>query len=630
MITTVHIAPGVYVRVVPLSDETPQNLRPNLYALFLFTSEKGPSNEVVFVPNRDTALRLFGNPDPRRDRGLLYLLNYVDTVPAYAVRLAPNDATIANAAIALVPVIDPNTGQPAQDADGKYVFTFKFVYGNLTQDIKYSGNVVRWKPDDPSTELSVVTDIVPGDITDASVAYILGIFAGKGVGEYYNNYAFTFALSQTNPNIVHMEQVENIQTNPEIINVFESVSILNYVDDIGYQRRIDYIINDDNTSPVQYLPNDVVEEWLKGNVIGPTNIVVQYMDSSDNFNWTTKAITDIANINTADILVTALNNYAADMGLAPGTVYIQLRNGSEGSLWQDGRFSWQVFNQMVVDALRGTTNVLPDIITELVVEDSIRIKYVFDPTDERTRQIDPDGYNAVKVALRDFVRMKWEANAGAIAILDEGPINNVGSAEHVVQDFLCTSYISYSNTAIPEFNSISRISHLYHVAKDLPRARVQQGYYIPFAGIDAALHSGIKNLVKEYTIDERDVLTEKGFNYIIRDEYGYYTDLDRTTNPVKNPLTWLYIVEMLVDIKWEVAHLCKPWKHRLETAQWDRLKQIITEYVLKPRIDAGYITEFDVKLILDKKYIDQNLVPIEIAIRPAREIERIVITIYVR
>lgn len=633
MITTVHIAPGVYIRVVPIEDNTPANVRPNLYALIFLTAEKGPANEVVFVPNRDIALRLFGNPDPKRDRGLLYLLNYVDTVPAYAVRLVPKSARLANVGLALVPVIDPDTGQVAQDQDGRFIFTFKFVYGDLSLGYRYVNNQVYTA--DPNNTIPVsyeppVTDFA--DSTAANTAILLGIFAGRGPGAYYNKIGLNIAPYFTDYSLVNIEFIEQGLTDVQVLSVVERASVLSSVDEFGYQRRIDYLINDTTTIPVQYIVSEQTVAWLQGEIPGPTNIAIQYLDSTNNFQLITKPVSDIiGSINASDILVTAITNYAADYNLPSGTVNVFLRGGSEGELWNGNIFNWSVFTQMVVDAVKGTTDQLPESIHELIVEDAIRIKYIIDPTDERTKQADPDGYQAVKIALNDYAHTKWNTNTGAIVLADEGPIaGDVMQAKHIVTDFLYASYVSYSETAIPEYNAVVRVPHLYHVTKDLPRARVEVGMYMPFAGIDTATHTGIKRLVREFTIDERDILTEEGFNYIIRDEYGYYTDLDRTTLNRRNPFRWLYIVEMLVDIKWEVAHLCKPWKHRLETAQWDRLKQIISEYVLKPRVDAGYITDYNVRLIMDRKYIDQNMIPIEIEIRPAREIERIVVTIYVR
>jgi len=629
MITTVHIAPGVYIRVVPISDTTPANLRPNLHALFLFTSEKGPANEVVYVPNREVAARLFGNPEEKRDRGLLYLLQYVDTHPAFAVRLVPADATIANFGIALVPVYQ--NGAPAQDANGNYIFTFKFVFGELTQSEQYNRDVVRWIANDQNTELAVATQVTPNDITNPNVAYLLGVLSGDGPGAYYNAFKVTFATSTTDSNLVHLEITRETENETNVVTTIENASLIDYVDTYGYQRRLDYLINDDDLVPVKYHVSEYIQAWLRGDIPGPNNIVVRFMDPTNNFNWVDKPISEVAgNIGTGAIILTALTNYATDHNLA-GTPEIPLLNGSEGSLFNtDGTFRWDTFCNMVTDALLGTTNVLPDIIGEFLVEDSLFIKYIFDPTDERAKIADPNGYLAVKTALRDFALRKWNTNTGCLVIGDEGPVMDVLNTEPSVRDFLYVAYVSYSETAVPEYNRVSRIPHVYHVAKDLPKCRVNIGYYVPFAGIDAALHSGIQKLVKEYTLGERDILTEKSLCYIIRDEYGYYTDLDRTTNPQKNPLSWMYVVEMLIDIKYEVAHLCKPWKHKLETAQWDRLKQIISDYVLKPRQDAGYITDYNVKLVVDRKYIDQNLIPIEIELRPAREIERIVVTIYVR
>jgi len=632
MLANIHVAPGVYVRVVQLTDETEvRGFKPNLAALFLFTADQGPSNQIVYIPNKQVALRLFGIPSGRRDRGLLYLLNYVETLPAFGIRLAPKDSTYSNVGIALVPIIDPDTKQPVQTDTGEYIFTFKFVFGTLSADLKFTNNKVWTNPANPDTELYVGT-IVPGTITNPRVAYLLGVFAGKGVGAYYDRFGFAFGISKQSSDTVHLEILERDELRgvTRVYATYEDVSLYLHTDMFGYQRRLDYILNTDNTIPVQYLADEVTEAWLiRKEALGPTNIVVRYLDIKiDPLQWREERIENL-NIQTDDIIVTAIQNYAEEYNIPPGAVQIFMQGGSEGQLFVNGTFNWRVFTQMVIDALKGSTEQLPKPIDELLVEDRIFVKYIFDPVDERARQADPNGYEAAKIALRDFAAMKWNTNTGAIVLMDEGPIYDTYAAQHVVNDFLCASYVSYSETVVPEYNAIVRVPHLYHVARDLPRVRIEQGPYIPFAGIWTA-HRGIKRLVKEYTLPERDDLTIKGFNYIIRDEYGYYTDLDRTTQQESGPLKWLYIVEMLVDIKWEVTTLCKPWKHRLETEQWDRLKQIIEEYVLRPRAEAGYITDYDVKINIDRKYINQNMIPIEITIRPAREIERIVVTIYVR
>lgn len=632
MLANIHIAPGVYVRVVQLTDETEiRGFRTNLAALFLFTAEQGPSNQIVYIPNKQMALRLFGTPSSRRDRGLLYLLNYVETLPAFGIRLAPKNSTYSNVGIALVPVIDPDTGDVVQTDTGEYVFTFKFVFGDLSSDLKFTDNKVRTNYANPDTEL-YISSVTPNNITNPRVAFLLGVFAGKGVGSYYDRFGLSFGITKQSSDTVNLEILERDTTRgvTRVYSVYENVSLYLHTDMFGYQKRLDYVLNSDVMIPIQYLADELTEAWLiRKEALGPTNIVVRYLDIKlDPLNWRNERITDLE-VQTDDIIITAIQNYAEDFNIPPGAVQIFLDGGSEGSLFTNGVFNWRAFTQMIIDALKGSTEELPKPIDELLVEDSLFIKYIFDPADERAKQTVPDSYEAVKIALRDYAAMKWNTNTGAIVLIDEGPIYDTFDAEHVVNDFICASYVSYSETIVPEYNALARVPHLYHVSRDLPRVRIQEGPYMPFAGVWTA-HRGIRKLVKEYSLPERDDLTLKGFNYIIRDEYGYYTDLDRTTTKENGPMKWLYVVEMLVDIKYEVTTLCKPWKHRLETAQWDRLKQIIEEYVLKPRAEAGYITDYDVKIDTDKKYINQNMIPIEITIRPAREIERIVVTIYVR
>jgi hypothetical protein len=76
--------------------------------------------------------------------------------------------------------------------------------------------------------------------------------------------------------------------------------------------------------------------------------------------------------------------------------------------------------------------------------------------------------------------------------------------------------------------------------------------------------------------------------------------------------------------------LLRPFVHKLETYDWESVKRLIIDFILKPRVASGLLKDYEVNLRLSEELTRQNVLGIDMNLQYAREIERIAVTIYVR
>ena len=573
-----QLAPGVYINVI-FAPEPLIGLPEKYNALFFIIADKGPANTPVYITSATQFLNTFGQIKRQYPLSALYAYEYVrNGGPAYVIRLLPKTATKANATLALVP--DPN------DQD-----TYVFAYGY----VNYTTNTFIGRDEINDVNVSMpITTVLPPEPNKAIVIAQFG-----EVGSYYNNFRISFMLplSRTN-NRFHMV-IEKIgdPSSPDTVP-FNNVTFEPNIDEAGYPTQIQHRM---------YYFNELAYEYIKG------NYTIKYRSYELN------AVTNhrVTPIKSVDIVYSTSTTW-------------NLNGGSDGGLIDTatGIPNYTLFADLIIEAVYGYTTLLPNRIPGLIDDDAMFIKYVFDPTDERfglTKR------RQVWLALYDLVYSKYILNSGGILLsnisdlFDWSDITNLTPINPPIpRHFLHATYY----TKIVDLDG-SEYPHLRYVAKNAARLRAQQQSIEPLAGVLNATIPEAVDIKPYLTVSNRSRLVELGINFAHKDPfYGVFTDLDRTTSLSVGK--FLYVVEDVVDLKRELVKLLRPFVHKLETYDWNYIKSLIVDFIIKPRVANGLIKDYKVDLVMDETLIRQNVIGINIDLQYAREIERIAVTIYVR
>jgi len=610
-----HIAPGVYIRVI--AEPLPNVSHPNKYnALFFIAADKGPANELVFITNQQQFIDTFGAPKLEYPWSSIYAYYWSQYANAICVRLLPYDATESNIALAFITKSDTNNNL-ISDTNGRYIFTIAAGYlSDSTFTVQYCAD---------SSQIGKVLPI--GDILSTTLTQPVAFDFAKlsGNGPYYNNinYYFTPATQFGNLNMY-------IRYNDSTIFSLNNISFEPNTDMVGVSTQlttnklngtVNYTFNELNYSAV-----------IQGKLgIGNTSYVIEYYKRQDATSTATKTIaepSDTLTISSLEVLYT-LNTSSLNMS-----------GGSNGSLISiNGRFNYRVFAQLVKEAVYGISRMtgnnnayLKEPIYSLLDDTYPFIKYVFDPTDYG--RFVPNDIQSVQSALHDYVLNKWFVNQGALLIANVAPIYNPFNLAEIAEkqffnSYLVSAYCSEIDGVLYGYRQ--KWPQIAFVARDLVKLRAGNYSVLPFAGPMNAPHSGAINLPRKYTLSEKDQLVLYGINFATKDiDYGIYTDLDRTTTATATMLRWMYVVEDLIDLKYETQKLLKQYLHQLETFDWDSVANQIKQVILKPRKQQGLVTDYDVVIVKDPEYLNQNVLPVIIRVKYAREIERISVTIYVQ
>ncbi len=610
-----HVAPGVYIRVV--AEPLPNVAHPNKYnALFFIAADKGPANEIVFITNPQQFIDTFGAPKLEYPWSAIYAYYWSHYANALCIRLLPYDAKESNLAIAFIVKSDA-TNTPITDANGRYIFTLAAGY------LSASSFIVQYCYD--STQIG--KELPLGDIMATSLTgpVAFDIIKFSGDGPYYNNMSlhFTPASQFGNVNLY-------VRYNDSTIYTLTNVSFEPNYDMIGISTQLS---TERLSNILKYNFNELNYGAVLNGMLGisATSYVIEYMHRPDNLtptSLTTATPSNSLTLSSLDIIYTVNNSI------------LQLSGGTNGSLvTANGKFNYRVFAQLVKEAVYGISRLtgsssayLAEPIYALLDETYPFVKYVFDPTDYGRFAV--NDIQTVQSALHDYVLSKWFVNTGALLIANVAPIYNPFNRTEIASKQFFNSYLVVAYGSEIDgllYGYRQKWPQIAFVARDLVKLRAGNYSPLPFAGVLNATHSNAISLPRKYTIAERDQLVLYGINYAIHDaDYGIYTDLDRTTVATATMLRWMYVVEDLIDVKYEVQKLLKQYLHQLETFDWDSVANQIKQVILKPRQQQGLITEYDVVIVKDETYINQNVLPVIIRVKYAREIERIAVTIYVQ
>jgi len=607
-----HIAPGVYIQVVPKVYGRAEH--PHKYnALFFIAADKGPANQLVFITSQEQFVNTFGIPPVNYPLTGLYAYYWSRFANALCIRLLPKDATKGHIAFAFVP----------------YVLTIgSDTYNTYTIAAGYLN------PDETqfTVAASFISDLIGQtfDVGELTVTYNFGdlkcfpfaIF--YGYGEYYNS----LSLFMEPGGEMHLINLQIRQGNT-VLFAGQNVSFEPNTTSDGYRTELS---TQRLNNVVEYeFRNLVFETVIKGNlnIVGGYYLYFRRKPSlTDPVESQLITPNDDTVINSADIMYTVNDST------------IEFQGGSNGSLGSGRDFNHEKFYEMVRDAIYGRsvatgypTSLLAEPIYALLDETYPFVKYIFDPTDRRV-VADETAITSTQGALMDYALKKWFANQGAIVLANVYPIHNVFDVDEVYNKQFFNSHLVAAYVSLIKGNllhGVREYPQLAFVAKDLVELRAAKFSVQPFAGVINASHSGAIDVVRKFTLAERNQLVLNGINFAVRDiDYGVYTDLDRTTVRTGTMLRWLYVVEDLVDMKYEVQKLLKQYLHLLQTYDWDFVKRQIEELILQPRLEQGLITEYSVELVMDERYLNQNVLPVIISVKYAREIERIAVTIYVQ
>lgn len=636
----IHIAPGVYIRVI---DEIyPDVSHPDKYnALFFIASNYGPANQLVPITTEEQFLKTFGVAPINYPWSSLMAQNHAKYATAYCIRLLPYNATYANITAAITPLYildlrqnpnlisttnlnqdtidainDSNIDQYtiAKDTQNRDIFVIRLGYINSQNKFVYNINNVQ-----------VTANLINDFITlPQNTLYAIELFKFSGLGEFYNKMAVGFNTNVDNTfDLVIYTKIDD--TTYSTLGTFPNRAIFTQLDEYGTDIKLE---NNKSYAGLQYTLNEINLTNIKTTA---GNNRVLYVRRFRDLQYFVELINlkDIETVKGAEFVRSIIN--VTDKN--------NLQGGSDGSLKNpDGTFNYSVFASMVKDVLYGnsrltgsSTSYLAEPIYDLLDEE-LFIKYIYDPTDHRFSQTDR---NSVHVALYDFARNRYFSNAGAVVIANLAPINdpfdkNELDSKQIVRSELFTAYISTFDGVV---NGISydKWPHIQLIARDLIAYRAGKALDDSFAGAIAAQHAGIRKINRKYTLAERNILTLRGLNYLVKDQrYGTYTDLGRTTYPFNSALRWLYVIEDIIDIKYELKVALKPFLHKLETYDWSTLIRRIDNMIFKPRRSKGLLTEYNIQLVQDETYILQNILPIVVSLRYARSMERISVTLYVR
>ncbi|MEM4483541.1 MAG: hypothetical protein QXS19_06465 [Candidatus Methanomethylicia archaeon] len=647
-----HVAPGVYIRVI---DEIyPDVSHPEKYnALFFIASPYGPANKLVPITSEEQFLRTFGTAPMNYPWSSMMAQNHAKYATAYCIRLLPYDATEANLMFAITPLyvadliykpdLIPQNDLHADTIndidnynnnqntsvltnivklnDGSQVFVIR--YGNYNHSIER----FEFTIDNNIYSAVLINDLA--NIPQNSTIYAINIISFSELGSYYNK--MSIGLRATLNNTFDLIFYYNInQNNNVIIASLPNRSFFKQLDEYGtdvslennkYYAKLLYTSNDIAIQNIKIYNDNIQRKLLIYKLTAPNTYTRQFID-----------IKDIDTIKGGEFARSIF--YIQDR--------YQLKYGADGSLIQNTNngevFNYNVFASMVADALYGRSKAtgynnsyLAEPIYDLLDEE-LFIKYIYDPTDHR---FSLQKRNEVHIALYDFAKQRYFSNSGALVMANLSPIEdpfdkNELDNKLIVRSELFTVYVSQFEGI---YNGVSydKYPQLLLVARDLIQYRAGKGQYDSFAGPIVAQHAGIKKILRKYTLAERDILTLNGLNYLVSDlRYGKYTDLNRTTYPFNSALRWAYVVEDLIDIKYELKVALKPYLHKLETFDWRRLIRRIENLIFKPRANRGLLKEYKVDMVTDETYLLQNILPIIVTVKYARSMERISVTIYVK
>lgn len=647
-----HVAPGVYIRVI---DEIyPDISHPEKYnALFFIASPYGPANKLVPITSEEQFLRTFGISPMNYPWSSMMAQNHAKYATAYCIRLLPYDATESNIMFSLTPlyvadlIYRPNL-IPQNELHADTVADIDDYNNNqntsaLTKIVKLTDNsqvfVIRYGNYNHATERfeftidnSVYSAVLINDLANIpqnSTLYAINIISFSELGSYYNK--MSIGLRTTLSNTFDLIFYYNTdQNNHTIIASFPNRSFFYQLDEYGTDISLE---NNKSYAKLLYSKNDIAIQNIKiysDNI--QRKILVYKLTAPNTY---TRQFIDIKEVDTLK-----------GGEFSRSIFYVQdryaLKYGSEGSLVQHTNsgevFNYDMFASMVADALYGrsratgySNSYLAEPIYDLLDEE-LFLKYIYDPTDHR---FSLQKRNEVHIALYDFAKQRYFSNSGALVMANLAPINdpfdkNELDSKLIVRSELFTTYVSQFDGV---YNGVAydKYPQLLLIARDLIQYRVGKALSDSFAGPIAAQHAGIKKILRKYTLAERDVLTLNGLNYLISDlRYGKYTDLNRTTYPFNSALRWAYVVEDLIDIKYELKTALKPYLHKLETADWRSIVRRIENLIFKPRASKGLLKEYKVDIVTDETYLLQNVLPIIISVKYARSMERISVTIYVR
>lgn len=633
----IHIAPGIYIRVI---DEIyPDVSHPEKFnALFFIASDYGPANQLVPITSEEQYIRTFGSSNIKYPWSSIMAQNHAKYATAYCIRLLPYDATYGNIVIGLTPLfvgdivrnpnIIPNNllndetknkiqnpnqnniSDIAKNINNKEIYVFRIGHIKPNNKVDY---LMSFTLNNQSVEI---------DCVQCGLGSIIAQFSG--LGEFYNSMAIGFSTNVNNTfDLTIYKQID--VNNYSVILTVPGRSIFNQYDDYGTNIKLEsgkryggllYELNEININNIKQTTNE--------------NVVI-YVKQYNGFTYVNRFIApnEIDTVKGAELIKSIINLQDKN----------HLRYGSDGSLKDNnGNFNYSVFASMIADTLYGRSRItgsnnsyMAEPIYDLLDEE-LFIKYIYDPTDHR---FEIEDRNIVHIALHDFARNRYFTNSGAIVLANLAPINDpFDKAEldnkQIIRSELFTAYVSTFDGVVNGY-SYNNWPQLQLIARDLIIYRSQKGLYDSFAGAIAAQHSGVRNINRKYTLAERDILTLRGLNFLVKDQrYGVYTDLGRTTYPFNSPLRWLYVIEDIIDIKYELKIALKPFLHKLETYDWNTLIRRIDNMVFKQRKNMGLLTEYNIQLVQDENYILQNILPIVITLRYARSIERISVTLYVK
>ncbi len=608
-----HVAPGVYINVV--AQPLPNVGFPQRYnALFFIASDQGPANEIVYITSQEQFIQTFGAPQLNYPWSSIYAYYWSNLANALCVRLLPYDATAANLTYAFITNMASATSIQL-NSNSQPVFTIAAGYLSASSfTVVYSSN---------SYNIGQVMQI--GNVIESSItvptAFPFAIFSGNG--PYYNNINLNVVPS-VYPGFI------NVAINYLTSNLYlaPNVSLEPNTNYLGMNTQItNATINNILSYSFNSLNYYAVIQGQLGIGNGYSIVFMQKASATSPITSVTVAPSNTLTISSIDVIYTC------------NASSFTLNGGSNGSLGSGTSFNYHVFSQLVIDALTGQAQstgasnaYLATPIYSLLDETYPFVKYVFDPSDYwRFAQND---VVTVQATIQDYVTNKWFANQGALFLANIAPINNPFNSTEVTskQFFNSSLVVAYCSSITGVlYGSLQLWPQLAFVARDLVQLRAGQYSVLPFAGPIQAEHADAISLARKYSLSERDQLVLYGINYAVQDvDYGIYTDLDRTTTVTATMLRWMYVVEDLIDMKYELQKLLKQYLHQLQTFNWNLVKKQIEQVILKPRVDEGLLLNYSVDIVMDQNYLNQNVLPIILSVQYAREIERIAVTIFVQ
>jgi hypothetical protein len=657
---SINISPGVYTKIIDLSDYVAQV--PATTGFFVFLSKKGEDNKMKFVTSRSDFINEFGEPninDFGREYGqqMYHIFNFLgESGSAYIMRVLP-DSGDGNAAYSNIRV-DATASDSSADIS------------------------ITWKTG-MNSHAELETNLENG-LDDV---YPVCFFYPIGRGEFYNGLGIRIS-QHANPMYVGVYNLDiyekqEFDGSDVIVESFE-VSFDERSTDINGESNFVVHILETYSSVLRCKMGDGYDTVCKvyDNNIGNVSIVLgnsaSLTDNKQNFtDWKSnggsgqyivwaidgrgyqiygwvgavsnenstvtifkdkaltmrgwnyvRSLTDLTGFDiTTDINYQIKQNFGLISNAFLSAIPAPLKYGSDGNLKNtSGYVDSIVANQIIAKALAGT--IINPFTNEL--EDS--------PLDTEFYDFNMIFEGAWPDALKIAVSNLAQTRRDCVAVLENGDNTSINNAlterrtNHNFNNYLTTLYEGYNKVYDAFTGQSCWFSPLYHMSYLLPRNdRVGELWYAA-AGFNRGVIESIAENGLRYNpnLDARNALYLAQLNPIVRFRQGYTVWGQLTTQAKPSALQDLNIVRLVLYIKRALEGYCRYFIYEQNDAiTWGQVNSAMVEFLEDIKKNRG-LYDYSVNVYATPYQIKRKEFTVDVMLYAVRTVEKINLNFFVK